>query len=280
MGKFDQLGDAVRQVIRAYHGSPHDFDKFDASKIGTGEGNQAYGRGLYFAGSEGVADTYRKSLTALRRTPEEDALELWRATTEMSGNPRNAVGYALDKAEESMEEAAGIPEAQERWRQVIQHLYELDYRQPLPRRPGRTYEVEIAHPESALLDYDRPFSSLPGTVGAEVLRQHNPAAIGESSLRAIQDGSWRFESFRGRNPYETAAVELTRLAKTQGGSRALLEAGIPGVRYLDGVSRDSVGGGTRNYVMFPGTEDSIRILRKYAVPGAIAAGAASQDEAP
>jgi hypothetical protein len=27
--------------------------------------------------------------------------------------------------------------------------------------------------------------------------------------------------------------------------------------------------------MFPGTEDSIRILRKYAVPGAIGAGAAS-----
>lgn len=36
MGKLDELGDAVRSVIRAYHGSPHDFDRFDASKIGTG----------------------------------------------------------------------------------------------------------------------------------------------------------------------------------------------------------------------------------------------------
>ena len=39
----------VVQGIRAYHGSPHDFDKFDLSKIGTGEGAQAYGHGLYFA---------------------------------------------------------------------------------------------------------------------------------------------------------------------------------------------------------------------------------------
>ena len=30
-----------------WHGSPHKFEKFDASKIGTGEGAQAYGHGLY-----------------------------------------------------------------------------------------------------------------------------------------------------------------------------------------------------------------------------------------
>lgn len=32
----DEAGDAVRSVIRAYHGSPYDFDRFDSSKIGTG----------------------------------------------------------------------------------------------------------------------------------------------------------------------------------------------------------------------------------------------------
>ena len=37
--------------IRAYHGSPYDFPAFDISKIGTGEGAQAYGHGLYFRGS-------------------------------------------------------------------------------------------------------------------------------------------------------------------------------------------------------------------------------------
>ena len=43
-----------------YHGSPHKFDKFDSSKIGTGEGAQAYGHGLYLAESPGVAESYAK----------------------------------------------------------------------------------------------------------------------------------------------------------------------------------------------------------------------------
>ena len=266
VNKWDEAGDAVRSVIRAYHGSPHDFDRFDASKIGTGEGNQAYGRGLYFAGSEGVADTYRKSLTALRRTPEEDALELWRATTERSGNPRNAVGYALDKAEESMEEAAGIPEAQERWRQVIQHLYELDYRQPLPRRPGRTYEVEIAHPESALLDYDARIEAQSPEIQRAVEAALPPGAM--DLFRQFDDGIGKGSNIiRALNNKFTPPVAASRLR----------DAGIPGIRYLDGGSR-SRGDGTRNYVMFPGTEDSIRILRKYAVPGAVGTGVASQYE--
>jgi hypothetical protein len=45
--------------MNAYHGSPHKFDKFDSSKFGTGEGNQAYGHGLYFSESPTVAGAYR-----------------------------------------------------------------------------------------------------------------------------------------------------------------------------------------------------------------------------
>lgn len=48
--------------IKAYHGSPHDFDRFSTKYIGKGEGNQSYGRGLYFAESEEVAKTYRDRL--------------------------------------------------------------------------------------------------------------------------------------------------------------------------------------------------------------------------
>lgn len=34
------------QGITAYHGSPHDFEKFDLSRIGTGEGAQIFARGV------------------------------------------------------------------------------------------------------------------------------------------------------------------------------------------------------------------------------------------
>jgi hypothetical protein len=55
--------DASPSGIRAYHGSPHDFDAFSMDKIGTGEGAQAYGHGLYFAEREGVAKSYRDALS-------------------------------------------------------------------------------------------------------------------------------------------------------------------------------------------------------------------------
>lgn len=53
---------AVKQGIRAFHGSPHDFTAFDISKIGTGEGNQVYSHGLYFAEHEPVAQKYKEAL--------------------------------------------------------------------------------------------------------------------------------------------------------------------------------------------------------------------------
>ncbi|MEB3269991.1 MAG: hypothetical protein VKJ09_15730, partial [Leptolyngbya sp.] len=65
-----QVDDAARYfymdedgALRLFHGSPHDFDRFDMSKIGTGEGAQAYGHGLYFAESPDVARAYRDTIT-------------------------------------------------------------------------------------------------------------------------------------------------------------------------------------------------------------------------
>lgn len=51
------------KAITAYHGSPHKFDQFDMSKIGTGEGAQAYGHGLYFADNPKTAEYYSDALS-------------------------------------------------------------------------------------------------------------------------------------------------------------------------------------------------------------------------
>lgn len=47
----------------AWHGSPHDFDEFDLGAIGTGEGNQAHGWGLYFARDKKVSKLYKDVLS-------------------------------------------------------------------------------------------------------------------------------------------------------------------------------------------------------------------------
>lgn len=271
------------QYIRAYHGGPHDFDRFDSRKIGTGEGAQAYGHGLYFSGAEPVAKWYRDQLSgppdliiggepvrwiAPTKTPRERALRLLqKSAIPYYENPTQAVREAMLDASDQY----GGRDA----KAVIDSLMRLksDGVAFGPRK-GKVYEVEIGHPEDALLDYDRPFATLGGINGAAVLRQEKPAVLSERMLRALQDGSWRFESYAG---WQNAAEELARLPNTPGGARALMEAGVPGVRYFDGSSRGAAEG-TRNYVMFPGTEDSIRILRKYGLLAPIAAGAAMGEE--
>jgi hypothetical protein len=55
--------------VRAFHGSPYDFERFDTSRIGTGEGAQAYGHGLYFAENESVAQSYRDELARKNQRP-------------------------------------------------------------------------------------------------------------------------------------------------------------------------------------------------------------------
>lgn len=46
----------------AYHGTPHRFDNFSLEHIGSGEGAQAHGWGLYFAENKDVSEDYRKKL--------------------------------------------------------------------------------------------------------------------------------------------------------------------------------------------------------------------------
>jgi hypothetical protein len=48
--------------IIAFHGSGADFDQFRLEMIGTGEGAQAYGYGLYFTDSEDIAKFYRDTI--------------------------------------------------------------------------------------------------------------------------------------------------------------------------------------------------------------------------
>jgi len=45
------------------HGTKHDFDKFQLEKIGTGEGAQAFGYGLYFTDGSKIAEGYAKKLS-------------------------------------------------------------------------------------------------------------------------------------------------------------------------------------------------------------------------
>lgn len=62
--KLQQKLDDVKYYQSAYHGSPHKFDEFSLDAIGTGEGAQSHGWGLYFAANKDVSEDYRVRLVS------------------------------------------------------------------------------------------------------------------------------------------------------------------------------------------------------------------------
>jgi len=292
VNKWDEAGDAVRSVIRAYHGSPHSFDKFDSGKIGTGEGQQAFGHGLYFAENEAVARSYRDTLSAGRGRdllvggePVPDSLPSPRLGEQLP--PRVAALRALrgaafgDVDETSLLHGAFTSSADNRDKEYVRRVWD-ELREmkrqgiQVGKAPGHMYEVEIAHPERNLLDLD-----LPVTAQSDIVRD----ALGDYGV-APKWFSMGQEGWRGDHAYTRMAAAMAdanpriidgyHLTHDKpAASAALLKSGVPGTRFLDGHSRDP-SAGTHNYVVFPGAEDSIRILRKFAIPGAVGTGVASQ----
>lgn len=260
--------------IRAYHGSPHDFDKFDLSKIGTGEGAQAYGHGLYFAENEGVAGSYR---TALSRAhggwkfdgkpleKPEDFWSLQKQLEDVEGNWRlnklvnefyslRRQGYSKDEAIKNRKDwHRSDPEMQAA-------IDEFAKRSDMTEVPGRLYEVNIKADPADFLDWDKPVSP----------------DVWAKARQAIQSGPLPQE-LKATIPETAPDVPMSRAAGMLGldfpaTSKALADAGIPGIKYLDQGSR-TAGDGSRNYVVF---DDSIvKIIRKYGMAGLAAFLAAS-----
>lgn len=73
-GAYNPIG------MTAWHGSPHIFEKFDANKIGSGVGAQAYGKGLYLTESPNVAESYSKNTMGPKATPENIAIKVINST--------------------------------------------------------------------------------------------------------------------------------------------------------------------------------------------------------
>lgn len=88
----------------AYHGTPHRFDKFTLDHIGSGEGAQAHGWGLYFAADKAVSEEYRKNLNFKYRNSSEAKGQLYEVDI-----PENDVlldeQKTLDKQSEAVREA-------------------------------------------------------------------------------------------------------------------------------------------------------------------------------
>lgn len=276
------------QGIRAYHGTPHDFDQFSMSKIGTGEGAQAYGHGLYMAESEGVAKSYRDALSgkpgpalfvktgggekkySIGRADPTYGTPEWTAANEVA-LARGDVDAAIKQA--SSDDVRGVLQ---KWKGEGAQL-EIKKR----ASPGRMYEVNIKADPEHFLDWDKPLSQQSEKVrGAWNSYADTPEANEAAKNYFSYKPGMKLSDLPELS--EANASTLYRAGPSADGvSKHFRDAGVPGIKYLDGSSRNGSTSkdaqGTSNYVVFD--ESLIQILRKYGlVPPAVAGAAASQPD--
>ena len=263
------------QPATVWHGSPHNFDKFDASKIGTGEGAQAYGHGLYLAESPEVAGSYKAALSGrgdaagavakhvpARQFTSDEIAAIHRAAT--GDDPIEVAARRLGYRQASLR---GVDEAA--LTRAIADVRDQAH--------GSLYKVDLPDEKIArMLDWDKPLSQQPKAVRdafepmvapirAEMAKPANP---GWGDLAAPTNfdpsGQELLGLLRNRDANLTAQQFLGN-GLGPDVSRNLLQKGIPGIRYLDGGSRVA-GTGTSNYVIFPGNENMLTILERNGQP--------------
>jgi hypothetical protein len=299
--------EAARQGIRAFHGSPHDFPpvrelempdgavvyqsmddavpegaqviaehplgRFDMSKLGTGEGAQAYGQGLYFAESEDLARGYRDQLTKPR---------VQRAQRLLS-NSGNDVDLAIENAKKEIDRLKSLdltPETGSSTRErlissqeeKIAELTKLKNTGQMSK--GSMYKVNIDADPDELIDWDELIDEQP----KKVMDKLQSA----DWWQYAEEGIYDIAGARGENP---TGADLVRWLEQDGqeyAAEALEDLGIKGVKYADAFTRHKPKDKrSNNYVIFD--PRIIEISKKYGISiplaSAVIAGTVTPEEA-
>ena len=218
-------GPVPESVVNAigWHGTPHKFaptpknalGEFDLSKMGTGQGAQAYGHGLYVAENPAVAGSpeYRT------RAAQQD----WR----IFQLPDKTWGAKAFRGSGEISPSFASKNDVQQW----------------INDPGHLYKVDIPDEHiNKMLDWDKGLSEQAPEVQKAVKAAFAEAKIPDA-WKSDPDGqsinAWLSSAMGGKNNAELQ----------QNGSALLRRHGIPGIRYLDQGSRGA-GQGTSNYVLF------------------------------
>lgn len=254
IAKYEGLNDSVAEggakFHKVWHGSPHDHSKFDSTKIGTGEGAQAYGYGHYFADRKEVAEFYKENVKDMVRVREINA--------ELSD-----LSKIMNKYETSYRKYSD-PKGYEAAKRYDELMAERDGERT---KLGKLYEVELAPEQEDYLLWDKPLSEQSEKVKKALLEIDIPLTDSESFKSQNEVlGPLGMEVFKKGvvNQAKGNDVYVVLSSKIGGARRAseyLHSLGIRGIKYLDGTSR-SKGEGAYNYVVFD--DKDIEITAKFS----------------
>jgi hypothetical protein len=257
--------------LTAYHGTPHNIQgKFDINKVGTGEGAQAYGYGMYFAENPAVATQYKNILSKPEFTKTGEGIELRGQLPRMLnesydelvakngiqqtnyGDVTDIVGQRLDR---QMKDALKANDMDWYNKTADMKLDLARFRENPPPNVGNLYKVDIPDADIPfMLDYDKPLSQQPKSV-------QDALAKYDSDLYSPKGNDYDSNEL-GQSIYQRIVQDNVQKFGLGGNSKRASEdlnaLGIKGIRYYDEGSRQA--GGTSNFVVFD--PSTVNILEK------------------
>lgn len=236
--------DGAGAFQRVFHGTPYrGIQRFSTDRIGTGEGAQAYGWGLYFAGRKEIAEHYRKTLSEQAGTVDGKPIDARDPLHIAAGQLAEAKGdrkAAADELRLALRSLHMYPDGAGPIYTEAVRLLESGARIPkYEPGQGQLYEVDIPE-DSEMLLWDRPISEQPERVRRALSTLAARGAARSPFARAVADGRSGEVIYRALQN-EIADDTLTADQAQRAASEALLGAGIRGIKYLDGTSRGTGG---------------------------------------
>lgn len=224
-----------------WHGTPHEIKgNFSLDRVGTGEGNQSYGHGIYVAQARGTGEKYRENLSShlpstVSTNTAEVNLPAWAiARVEKEGIDPIIAEWtqraAKQRAEASKSLQPWIQEANAaRFDQELSELLKIKESNNLNiSKPGNLYKVDL--PDEQLpffIDYDRPIKDQPQVF--ELIKQ----SIADPDIRKTFEANAE-SGITGANAYSNYLSGKTDAER----SANAVKLGIMGMKYFDEFSRN------------------------------------------
>jgi len=249
-----------RTGLVLYHGSPHSFKGFDMSKLGSGEGKQAFGSGLYFTNEVDIAKGYANTLGSKKNFWEAlqngNEISLSKEDFDFLKNEVDALGFDGYEAENANLGEIKVDGSYEFYPEVIDALavvfsknaksqlesYDLTEDQinkflEIKKKISDPQLYKIAvHEGKAPSEYD--YIDWREPLNSDQLKK----------IGGLQEG------ITGEQAYKKISKEL---GGDQKASEFLLSKGVDGITYKSNKGTGGKTGVGRNYVVFDAS--SIRI---------------------
>ena len=265
-GKMAMAG-AIKKAakIKGYHGSPHSFDNFDFSHMGSGEGAQAFGWGGYIGGLEDTGIAYRNALSQGNkvisidgvRGAEPTAIESW--VLSQGGDAKKAydklsTSAAAKEKSDKLSTSSKVDDLgmgfseydmalmdYNDFQSKLNEIKALEGKKLTLEPSGNMYEVEVDADMDNILDWDAPISQQSDFIknAADKFIKKYTNEGDEPLVKAIL----------GKDPTGESVYELPQFLPKSGSllssklpkesSEYLNSIGVKGIKYFDGSSRNT-----------------------------------------